>query len=250
MFNKYKSRFVGSEGNRSDSDNGSYVAFVEYAIKNPGAFERFRRNKDYCKILEHASFEEGSVSLDVVRRKAPHFLDLIERIKRNDCVGSPVVHDYAGIGAVSPSTLRYLRVAAMLYWLFGDSPGEKIVEIGVGYGGQLMVNDLVFPIRFYELIDLSPVLELTKKYLECFVLNCGYQTATLNEKTGEDTYDLAISNYAFSELPSHIQEAFIKKILKRSKRGFLTMNSGLAGTQRSKGKCSLDDLRNLLPALT
>jgi hypothetical protein len=56
-----------------------------------------------------------------------------------------------------------------------------------------------------------------------------------------------ISNYAFSELPSHLQRTYIKKVLSNSKRGYLTMNSG-RGSSRDEGKLSIDELRELLPS--
>lgn len=247
MFRKQRKRFVGAEGNRSDSDDGSYVAFVESAVADDSIFGRFRRDKIYCETLEHASFEDGLACLEIIKRKAPNFLDLIDRVRDNDLIGSPLVYEYAKYGTLGTTTLRYLKVAADLFSLFGDAPGRRIVEIGVGYGGQLLVSDRLFTIDLYELIDLPPVLDLTAKYLESHVLNCGYQTSTLNQKTGKEVYDLAISNYAFSELPGHIQRKYIDKILISSKRGYLTMNSGLGKTDRSKGKLSLDDLRNSLP---
>ena len=247
MFRKKTKRFVGAEGNRSDSDDGSYVAFVERAVEDESLFGRFRRDKVYRETLEHASFEDGLACLEVIKRKAPQFLDLIGRVRDNDFVGSPLVYEYPGYGVIGPTTLRYLKVAADLFWLFGETPGRRIVEIGVGYGGQLLVSDRLFAINLYELIDLPPVLQLAARYLESHVLNCAYQTSTLNRKAGEDSYDLAISNYAFSELPGHIQRKYIEKILISSKRGYLTMNSGLGKTDRSRGKLSLDDLRNALP---
>ena len=247
MFRKKRNFFIGAEGNRSDSDDGLYVTFVMQAVSDGETFRRFRRSNIYRETLEHASYEEGLACLDIIRQKAPHFFELLDRVRDNDIVGSPVVHHYEGYGRLGPTTLRYLKVAADLYELFGDTPARHVVEIGVGYGGQLLVNDRLFAISSYEMIDLPPVLELASKYLESHVLNCGYRTATLNRKTGEDHYDLAISNYAFSELPAHIQQKYIDKVLSRSKRGYLIMNSGQGNTGRSKGKLTLDELRRLLP---
>ena len=61
-------------------------------------------------------------------------------------------------------------------------------------------------------------------------------------------WDLAISNYAFSELPRDLQKEYIIKVLGKSQRGYMIMNSGLKNeTGRSNGKLTLDELRNLLP---
>ena len=62
--------------------------------------------------------------------------------------------------AVSPTTLRYLKVANDLETLFSSLDGLRICEIGVGYGGQCRVLDAMFAVKSYTLVDLRPVLEL------------------------------------------------------------------------------------------
>jgi hypothetical protein len=68
----------------------------------------------------------------------------MERFKINDLVGSPTTYVYHRFGRISPSTLRYVKVASDLRRLFGDLTGAKVAEIGVGYGGQLLVLDQIF----------------------------------------------------------------------------------------------------------
>ena len=87
--------------------------------------------------------------------------------------------------------------------------------------------------------------KLISRYLNAVILNGSYRVITINEVLPEK-YDLVISNYAFSELPSALQKSYIKKVLVNSTRGYLTMNSGLLGVH-SAGKLSLKELRELLP---
>jgi phospholipid N-methyltransferase len=84
-------------------------------------------------------------------------------------------------------------------------------------------------------------------YLESHILNFAYKTTTLNQHQGDVNYDLVISNYAFSELPSQLQIRYIEKILSRSKRGYLTMNTGKTDASRDQNKLTLEDLRGYLP---
>jgi len=59
---------------------------------------------------------------------------------------------------------------------------------------------------------------------------------------------LVISNYAFSELPLELQKIYIEKVIRKSKRGYLIMNSGMNNfSGRSDGKLHLAELRTLLP---
>ena len=232
---------------RSNSENGFYVAAVQEAVRSYKKFSVFKRNRHYQAILEHVTRDQGARYLEIVKRDSPELLQKIELFKDNDIVGSPVVFDYPDAGVISPTTLRYIKVASDLKNLFGNEIGNHIVEIGVGYGGQALINDRAFNIMEYELFDLPPVLSLVSKYLESHILKCAYKTSTLNQKTGNDTYDLVISNYAFSELPSCLQMKYIEKIISKSKKGYLTMNSGLNKTSGAKAKLTIDQLKSYLP---
>jgi len=140
-----------------------------------------------------------------------------------------------------------MKVASDLKKYFGLNIGERIAEIGVGYGGQLFINDQIFNVNECHLFDLPPVLDLVSKYLESFILNCSYRTTTINQCSGNSSYDLVISNYAFSELPSHLQKAYIKKVISKSSKGYLTMNTGLENHATEIDHLKIDELRALLP---
>ena len=225
--NNSKNTFIGAASNRSSSDNGTYVAFVEEAVRNYSVFENFKRHPHYTMILEHVSMDLGTGYLDVIKDQAPDFLADINKFKINDLIGNPVKYSYPLIGEISPTTLRYMKVASDLRKYFGKNIGKKIVEIGVGYGGQLLVADQVFNFSEYHLYDLPPVLELTSRYLESHILNGSYKAMTLNQNSGNEVYDLVISNYGFSELPLALQKKYAEKILSKATKGYLTMNTGL-----------------------
>lgn len=91
------------------------------------------------------------------------------------------------------------------------------------------------------------MLELAYKYLECYIFNNSYHLKTLNQYNGENQYELKISNYAFSELPSKLQIKYVEKIMVKSKKGYLTMNSGFKNSAFKVDKLSIDELRKILP---
>ena len=224
-----------------------YVLFVIKATTDYRIFSRFKSDPAYREMLEHVTPEQGEKYLAIIKNQSPEFFDQFDRFKINDLVGNPIMHSYPGIGTISPTTARYVKVASDLQKYFGFDIGKKIVEIGVGYGGQLLINDQVFKMKEYHLYDLPPVLRLVERYLESHVLNCAYKTSTLNQNSGDERYDLAISNYAFSEFPSQLQCKYIEKILVNSSKGYLTMNSGRKGSLSTLDKLSVDDLRRKLP---
>ena len=239
--------FVGAIGNRSVCDNGKYVASVNEAISSYKAFSKFKRDPRYQAILEHVTYQQGHAYLEIIKSQSPSFLFKIDVFKANDLVGGAKLHEYEGIGAISPSTLRYLKVASDLVKIFGNNIGDRIAEIGVGYGGQLLIVDKIFNFEQYDLFDLPAVLILASKYIESHTLNSSYHSTSLNQHQGDVIYDLVISNYAFSELPSELQTRYIEKIILNAKRGYLTMNSGGKNCAFTENKLTLDELKKLLP---
>jgi putative sugar O-methyltransferase len=239
--------YIGAPGNRSLSDNGFYIAAVKKALKSYRKFTYFKQDPWYRTVLEHVTKEQGEQYLKIIGDESPSILEKIEEFKQNDLVGGSSTVNYSRIGKISPSTLRYIKVSSDLLNFFGEDIGERVAEIGVGYGGQLLIADKILKFKRYDLFDLSPVLDLTSRYLESHTLNSAYKTQTINQHLGNIKYDLVISNYAFSELSSGLQRAYINKVILMSKRGYMTMNSGTEISAFQVGNLSLSELRELLP---
>lgn len=247
-FRKKKIReYVAEPAGRSWSDNGHYIRSVMRACRDEEAFRVFKRDRYYTEILEHVNVEQGASFLSVIEKESPDLLDLFQRFKINDRLGNAAVHEYPKVGSISPSTLRYIKVLSDLKNHFGDLTGSKIAEIGVGYGGQLLIIDQMWKTKSYTLFDLDPVLALASKYLESYVLQTSYQTSTYNRFVPGQEFDLVISNFAFSELPRHLQMGYVEKVLSKAKRGYLTMNSGVGADTQNGRFLSSDELIGLLP---
>jgi hypothetical protein len=76
--------YVAMEPNRSVSDNGTYVAAVQSAIKDYKCFLTFKRHPKYREILEHVSQDDGQKYLDIVRRQSPEFFEIERRERDQD----------------------------------------------------------------------------------------------------------------------------------------------------------------------
>lgn len=239
--------YISVDGNRAESERGAYVACVQRAARDYRAFRRFKRHPSYQAILEHVRRGMGAEYIEVIRRQTPELLARIEQFKENDRVGDPITQVYPETGAISPTTLRYVKVASDLQCLFGADFGGKVAEIGPGYGGQALIDDRIFAISRVDLFDLPPVLALISRYLESFALRGTYRCLTLNQCAGDEDYDLVVSNLAFSELPSAVQRLYIRKVLSRSKRGYMVMDSGFPHSEFTEDHLSVDELRALLP---
>jgi phospholipid N-methyltransferase len=215
-------RMTGRLGKSSISDNGAYPKFCLSASREDDVFAEFRRNRIYNEILEHVTEAQGRRYLEIASADAA-LMSLIERFKENDAFGGPLTIAYPNIGAISPSTLRYIKVLFDLKSHFGPLDGFDICEIGVGYGGQCRIVDVAFKPASYTLVDLDPVLRLTRRYLQNFTVAATLHYRTMRE-LDDRGYDLAISNIAFTELPRAIQNEYLAKIILRSKRGYITYN--------------------------
>lgn len=244
-----RKQFSGSKRNRSDSDDGLYLASIQKILRSDRSFINFKKDPVYQSILEHTPKKAGQKYLDIILQQAPDILDnSLELCLQNDEVGNSTTHSYGEYGEISPSTLYYMKVASDLKVLFGDDIGKNIAEIGCGYGGQALILDSIFNLDKITLFDLALVNQLIFKYLECFTLRGSCKVSSLNEITPQ-TYSLVVSNYAFSELPKAIQIKYIEKVLSNSERGYLIMNSG-RGNHTGEGegnRLTLSELEALLP---
>ena len=82
---------------------------------------------------------------------------------------------------------------------------------------------------------------MEKLFIVC-TLDCSfdinYAVSTLGEL--DENYlefDFVMSNYAFSEMPKNLQIQYFKKIISKSKNGYMIMNSGVEGKF-----CEIDNL--------
>ena len=248
----FNRKYLSGSKLRSDSEKiEGYLNAVDLAVRNGRRFNRFKRDKSYQIVLEHVTEQMGSKYLEVILSRDDGFFENgIESINQLDEVGRPVKYRYAtprGQMLLSPTTIRYLKVASDINGLFGSS-FQCVSEIGGGYGGQALVNDQLLKVKHVEIFDLPIVNQLITKYLNIPVLNGSFSVSTLNQAV-EKSYDLVISNYAFSELPIELQAQYIKKVIAKSKCGYLTMNTGLkANKNRGRGRITPEQFRSLIPS--
>lgn len=215
---------TGDKFKTSITDNGEYPEFCDLAIQDDRLFSNFRRNPIYNYALEHDSPEQG-VEYIAASQKLKNLPDFIEEFKRNDLVGNPIRATYEGIGEISPTTTRYIKILSDLQQEFGTLDNLNICEIGVGYGGLCRIIDSYFQVQSYCLVDLESVVKLAQKYLKHFEINTSIIGKSMDELETEDKYDLVISNYAFTELRTEIQDVYLDKIISKSTRGYITYNN-------------------------
>jgi hypothetical protein len=201
----------------------NYQNFCEQAASDDKVFSNFKRSPIYQDVLEHVTCQQGLNYLAIVQKNDPDFLSHCDQIMANDRIGNPVLFNYSPFGSFSPTTLRYLKVAADLRREFGDLSQFDIVEIGGGYGGQCKLLFELTGFASYTLIDLPECNHLSRKYLnQMNVENVNYIDCDQLELSGH--YDLVISNFAFSEVEREEQLPYMHRILNPTPRGYMTGN--------------------------
>lgn len=231
---------------RSDSELTNYLKLVNRGIENK---QKFRSYFGYRQILEHVTYYQGLMYLNRIRELGVVSSKEIYSLPHLDVIGKPRVFDYQELGHKSPTTLRYFSVASELREIFGTNLGENIAEIGAGFGGQAIVLDQLFNIETITIFDLPEVNTLISTFVGQF--ECKSQFYFKSEPKQLDLkIDFVISNYAFSELPRDLQLSYIAKLLTKSPKGYMIMNSGKSNvTGRSKGKVTFEDLKATIPGL-
>jgi hypothetical protein len=208
-----------AEGSISGMD-GSYLKMVELALAEKKYFSKFKANRNYREILEHVNREQGADYFRIICDYGFAEKDLIDFCKQD--VSKPFRYSYAEIGRVSPTNLRYAKVALDLSQLFGSLNNFQIAEIGIGYGGQCLAISRQHKFTDYTLFDLPQVVSLAEKYLRPFdISNPRIFKGDIEIKKD---FDLVISNYAFSELTRDLQEKYLSSVILNSKRGYLIYN--------------------------
>lgn len=218
-----RARVHRQEGRTSLSDDGRYLSVCAAAATDPLVFASFRRSRAYVRILEHTTHDQGAEYFRIIARDSPHLLEEIDRFRANDNFGGPRLSNYPEVGRISPSTLRYVKVLSDLERMFGHLTGADVVEIGVGYGGQCRIITSHWAVRSYTLIDLDPVLDLARAYLSRFETKTRLTFASPSS-VEPGTYDLCLSNYAFTELTREVQRDYARRVVAGSRSGYMTCN--------------------------
>ncbi len=229
----------------SISHEENYISICREAAKNKIVFEVFRRHPTYMGIVEGLSAIDGAEYIKYALNVCPEFLGLMSEFQRNDSVGGPIVSQYSPIGPFSPTTLRYIKVAADIETMFGSLDGLRVAEIGVGYGGQCRILSCRHDFASYALYDLPEAASLATRYLNCFSVKNVISRNIFEESDQE--YDFVISNYALSEIRKDVQDVYIERLLKRAKHGYIIYNQAFFEGTYPGFSYSVDDVLRMFP---
>lgn len=246
MFHKEYSK--QGERKTSSSDTDVYRMVCLRAAQNDKYFKKFRRNAIYNAILEHVPKWQGQQYLEIIEKRGGFNNKKWNNFFINDLYGYPRRYLYLINNKkirISPTTIRYVKVLQDIQEIFGNQKFASVAEIGIGYGGEGRILISSLNIEKYFFFDIPEVLELARKYLKkCKVENKSVFVDGTDICLTEGSYDLVISNYAFSELTREVQEVYLDLVIKKSKRGYITWNRI---SRDNFGGYSVEELLHVLP---
>jgi len=222
---------------------GEYLNVCREAAQNGDNFNAFKSNSHYRCILEHCSYAQGKEHFEIIKNQTPELLECLDKFSINDKYGSPICYEFSG-RQFSPTTIQYMKVLSDLIKNFSVEKlnGLRVLELGVGYGGQYVVLSEWLNFESYTFVDLPEVIDLTRAYLtKLGKVTDGLQfikhSDNVINQLGE--YDLVISNFAFSELTKDLQMKYIPEFNKIP-AGYLHCN------QMSDEQYNKDELCDLI----
>lgn len=210
-----------------------YISKCKLFSENDDAFNSFRRDDDYKKILEGGEYIVGKFSLENIYNNYSEEIPLIksklEEFKENDIYGNPVILEYDIFGNICPCTIKYVHNALDIKSIVGNNSIKKVVEIGGGFGAMCKTLSVLYNFEEYIMIDLPDVISLAKKYLEHFpnisnkitYISC---ENFVNLPEIKDV-DLFIADSSLAECDRETQGMYVDKILKNSKYGYIVYNT-------------------------
>lgn len=225
------------EGSHSISGETPWISICAAYADGAISSKDFRRNNAVRQIVETVGPVDGRFYASRVREWGPNWLtdDAISRI---DAWGNPIRWPAMLLGtphAFSPTTLRYLATALWLRKRGFIEDGSNVAEIGVGFGGLAAINAAISRVKT-TLADLPQVEQAAKR----MITENGFGESLSNAPKADAHHDLVISNYAFTELDSDIQQHYLERYLVKARRGVIVSNSAVfAGSIKGRTDAEL-----------
>lgn len=218
---------LSSQNIIANSLTGSVTSYLDICLKastDAELFKVFRSLPEYKPILEIS--QEGECAEYLRAHASPETMSKLDLFRRADAIGNPSTHTFSDLGNFSGTVMRYVIIADQIKKLFQLPDSAHIVEIGAGFGGQCFVLSQLQNFSRYSIYDLPAVDALIKKVVETL----GVQNVVFMplDQGMSESFDLVISNYAFTECDPATKKDYFDKVIKKAKRGYMICNAIVA----------------------
>jgi hypothetical protein len=195
----------------------NYIQTVEKCLNSEEIFSKFKSEPSYNQIVGMSSVWQAEIWIKDICENHPEVIDLLPKLIKNDTYGSPTAWAYENDIVMSPNTARYINSALQIKSHFKFLDRINVTELGIGYGGLCYIINCLFDVNSYGLIDLPPVQNFARKYLN--------QLEISNVQFVQPEYnDLFISEFCLSEFDDEQLYNYYDNHVIISKHIFLQMN--------------------------
>ena len=186
-------------------------------FRAPGSANKFVAWDPY----EHSTRYLKFLLFTIAKKQPNEFFDAYKKISNCNFGGSLSVR-------YSDCDINADYLAAVEEWLFLNTYGElrnvtKMVEIGAGFGRTCHTILTLCPqIEEYTIVDLDPMLDLSRKYLKLVAPDFFNRVRFIssNDIRSQDLLepDLVINIDSFQEMPLAIIDGYMNRIVKKAYR--------------------------------
>ncbi len=208
-----------------------YMRFCNYINKND--LQQFKYDDNVTYMLEHVTFDIGIQYLNYIFKEPLLTVsDIIKYCELNDTIGGGIKYNYNFI-TTSPSNFRYIFHSHLILSHIKrlGLNNLNLVEVGCGYGGLCLALNYFskvygITINKYHLVDLGPINQLQKFYLQYhdIYFDLKFHDANYFGKDIDDNNLFLVSNYCFSEISKQNQEQYITHLIPKVSHGFMAWN--------------------------
>ena len=220
----FTSLFLYGEVASQNSMTGKSAPYREVcrnAALDDLVFQNFRSIEAYFNAVECG---QGGEFADYIRNYGTSkTLLLMPQFRRLDLYGNPIRNKIQEFGLFSGTTLRYILFADHISRLFDLPKNYTVVEIGAGFGGQAYILSKLLPFSQYYIYDLPEVEMLINKMMSTLSVH-NVTCLDAYVELPVDSIDLFISNYALSECDRETQLNYFKRVVEKTKRGYMLYN--------------------------
>lgn len=204
-----------------------WVKLTQKAAEEECVFDCFR-SYDIAKLIVDGYPAVATHEYLKKIKAKKYYASLLNLWEANDSFMGPEIYIYYEGKKLTPATGRHLVNVNNYIELFGKTILTKsICEIGAGWGGECVlmqrVKDIYFPKKYlnYTIFDLSTSVGLIEKFTSKFAAKCTFSNLSIIQK---HSFDLVISNGAYSEMGRELQEEYFRKVISKSRNGYFITN--------------------------
>jgi hypothetical protein len=211
------------------SVNNKYNEVLHTFLIDDDAWKSFKTYPVYNGIVgnDSQSTEVAAAYLEGLRVLSPSIYDELHILAENDKVGHPIVHAFPDLPPISAGTIMYAYTLADIERHFGPLDAQSsILEIGAGYGGQMVVALLHQQIEKYSVIDLPLAITVIQKYMQYFKTQRDLTQVSYYDidYLPLDRYGLVVSNFCLTELDDEGIDSYIDSVFVNCRNCYIQSN--------------------------